>query len=279
MVFNYTDIRIYGYNNNIKMSSVSKKENKTVKKKMQNRVSETSEQIDTETSEVIDVFSNNTSTSSKSSTKSSSEENNKFCICLDKIYRVLGYKEKRLALKLLNGKYNFEENKDYKLKNTKTMITNECYRLLCLLSKTEYGDQYRRFIVNNYIIDDKELIYENYKIEPIPEVNLSNVKKYDNKRLFFMINIRDSKYVYGITTDILMLLDLLNEQYNTIIINKLWLLPEKLEQSKIMGEVNKELCDEQKYPKYEKIKSCFETNEIYELLIKINDIFIRMNSI
>ena len=141
------------------------------------------------------------------------------------------------------------------------------------------GDKYRRFVINNYLVDSGELGPETYKIEPLPEVNLQNIKKYDNRRLFFMINIRDTKYVYGITTDILMLLDLLNEQYNTIIINKLWLLPEKLEQIKIMSEINRELGDESKYPKYDKIKSCIEVDDIYELLLKINDTFIKLNSI
>jgi hypothetical protein len=263
------------------MTTILKKENKIVKKKT-NKEIESNEQPNestTESSEVIDVFSNKTSSSSsgKTYTKSSSDEHSKFCICLDKIYRVLGYKEKRLALKLLNGKYNFQENIDYKIKNTKTMITNECYRLLCLLSKTEMGDKYRRYIINN--IDNIELGPELYKIEPMPEVNLNNIKKYDNKRLFFMINIRDTKYVYGITTDILMLLDLLNEQYNTIIINKLWLLSDKLDQVKIMTEINKELGDESKYQKYEKIKSCIEVDDIYELLLKMNNIFIKLNSI
>jgi hypothetical protein len=266
------------------MSGVSKKETKIVRKRISKEVknSETSEQVDTdsETSDVIDVFSNKTSSSSAKSTSSKSySDDNIFCICLDKVYRVLGYREKRLAMKLLNGKYNFVENEDYKLRNSKTMITNECYRLLCLLSKTEQGDKYRRHIVNNFILDNGELGLETYKIDPMPEVNLQNIKKYDNRRLFFMINIRDTKYVYGITTDILMLLDLLNEQYNTIIINKLWLLPEKLEQMKIMTEINKELGDENKYPKYEKIKSCIDVDDIHELLIKMNDIFIKMNSI
>jgi hypothetical protein len=260
------------------MSSVSKKVNKTVKKRIPKETEHISD-TDSETSEVIDVFSNNIINTNKTCNKSISDENNKFCICLDKVYRVLGYKEKRLALKLLNGKYNFEENIDYKIKNAKTMITDECYRLLGLLSKTDIGDKYRRYIVSNYILEYKDINNETYKIDPIPEVNLQNVKNYDNKRLFFMINIRDSKYVYGITTDILMLLDLLNEQYNTIIINKLWLLPDKLEQIKIMTEINKEIADEKKYPKYEKIKSCIEVTDIHELLLKMNNIFIKFNSI
>jgi hypothetical protein len=205
-------------------------------------------------------------------------ENNKCIINLDKIYRVLGYKEKRLAIKLLNGKYNFIENIDYKIIDGITMITPQCFRLLCLLSRTDYGNDFRRFIVNKmFEFLSSQKIEINYEICPIPDVHIENLDIYDNKRIFYVINIKDDQYIYGITTDISMLISLLNDKYQ-IIINKIWLLNDKIQQDKLISESKEILGDNNLYPKFEKIKSCFRTNNIYDLLCKFNNTIKKLNN-
>jgi hypothetical protein len=204
------------------------------------------------------------------------KEIEKCIVCLDKIYRVLGYKEKRLAIKLLNGKYNFIENVDYKVIDGSTMITPECYRLLCLLARTENGDKYRRFIIDKMFqfMRDKKLEI-NYEIAPIPDVHFENLEIYDNQRVFYVINIKDDQYIYGITTDISMLISILKDTYN-VIINKIWLLVDKINQEKLLNEC-KDIMKEDKYPKVEKLKSCFKTSDIYELLMQLNNIILKYN--
>jgi hypothetical protein len=200
----------------------------------------------------------------------------KCIICLDKVYRVLGYKEKRLAIKLLNGKYNFIDNEDYKVIDGVTMITPECYRLLCLLSRTDQGDKYRRFIVDKmfqFLREQKLQI--NYEISPIPSVHFKNLDIYDNQRVFYMINIKDEQYIYGITTDISMLISILKDTYN-VIINKIWLLNDDINQEKLLSEC-KTLLNEEKYPKVDKLKSCFRTTNIYDLLLELNKIIYKFN--
>jgi hypothetical protein len=192
----------------------------------------------------------------------------KFPICLDKIYRVLGYKEKRLVIKLLNGKYNFVENEDYMTKEGNTYITPECFKLLCFLSRTEQGDKFRRLVTKKMISFCRyENIDLNEEILPIPDVHFENLDVYDNKKIFYVINIKDDLYIYGITTDIGMLVSLLKNTY-TIIINKFWLLDEKIQADKLLGEC-KGLVVEEKNPK---LKSSFRCNDIYSLLVKFNDI-------
>jgi hypothetical protein len=205
------------------------------------------------------------------------DSEDKCTICLDKVYRVLGYKEKRLAIKLLNGKYNFLENIDYKVVDGSTMITPECYRLLCLLSRTDSGDKYRRFIVDKmfqFCRDQKLEI--NYEVSPIPEVHFENLDVYDNQRVFYVINIKDDQHIYGITTDISMLISILKDTYN-VIINKIWLLEENISQDKLLTEC-KLLMPEDKYPKVDKLKSCFKANNIYDLLLELNSVILKCNT-
>lgn len=205
-------------------------------------------------------------------------DNNKCIINLDRIYRILGYKEKRLAIKLLNGKYNFIENLDYKVVDGITMITPQCFRLLCLLSRTDYGNQFRRFMVDKMFefISNQKLDI-NYEICPIPDVHIENLDIYDNKRVFYVINIKDDQYIYGITTDISMLISILKDTYH-VIINKIWILNDNIQQDKLLGECKNILSDNDLYPKVDKIKSCFRTSNILELLSRINDIIKKLNN-
>lgn len=205
-------------------------------------------------------------------------EDDKCIINLDKNYRILGYKEKRLAMKLLHGKYNFYEKIDYKIVDGITMITPECFRLLCMLSRTEIGDKFRRFVIDkmfDFISNQKLDI--NYEICPIPDVHLINTDFYDNKRVFYVINIKEEQYIYGITTDISMLLSILKDTYN-VIINKIWLLNEKMKGEELIGEMKKILDNDNKYPKVDKIKSCFIADNIYNLLIEMNEVIKKLNN-
>jgi hypothetical protein len=246
---------------------MSKTEKKIVKKNPK-------EQIKKE----VDTSTTNTETEQEKGMDDiiNDREDEKCIICLDKVYRVLGYKEKRLAIKLLNGKYNFMENVDYKVVDGSTMITPECYRLLCLLSRTEQGDKYRRFIIDKmfqFVRDQKLEI--NYEIAPIPCVHFENLDIFDNRRVFYVINIKDEQYIYGITTDISMLISILKDTYN-VIINKIWLLEDNINQEKLLSEC-KTLLNEEKYPKVDKLKSCFRASNIYELLMELNNIIFKFN--
>lgn len=249
--------------------NISKETKKTVKK---NASKNTKISSDTSTTE------NETEPEKDMEETSNIDEEETCIISLDKTYRVLGYKEKRLAIKLLNGKYNFVENVDYKVINGVTMITPQCFRLLCLLSRTDYGNEFRRFIVAKMFEFMKYQKLEiNYEICPIPEVHFDNLEIFENKKVFYMINIKDDQYIYGITTDISMLVSILKERYY-VIINKIWILNDTLPQDKLMNECKVLFSNEQEFPKVDKIKSCFRTSNIYDLLVKINCIIKKLNN-
>jgi hypothetical protein len=90
-----------------------------------------------------------------------------------------------------------------------------------------------------------------------------------------VINIKDDQYIYGITTDISMLISILKDTYN-VIINKIWLLEDNINQEKLLSEC-KDLIKENKYPKVDKLKSCFRATNIYELLLELNNIIYEFN--
>jgi hypothetical protein len=194
----------------------------------------------------------------------------KYPIIIDKIYKLLGYKEKRTIMKILNSKYGFNENIDYKTVDDKTYITHESYIMLCFIAKTDQGYNYRKFIADNILKEiNKNVVQEKYEILPIPLINIVNLDLYDNKRVLYVISIKENKYIYGITTDISMIVSLLKEQYTNIIINKIWLLNENVDQCCLFTEINTSI-DEDKGLRCSKIKNCFETKNIYTLLLTIN---------
>ena len=228
-----------------------------------------------------------------------------FVIELGKIWKWLGYSRiDHCKAVLLNRHNNFKENVDYKIEklapeisgasydaganhekqhggqNKETIfLTINCFKKLCLKSKTDKADQIHDYYIKleetlHEVMKEetnelkKQLTLKNKEIENIASKNERELLlKHNKKRCFYLIQITDKIIKFGITNDIIkrlsdhkrdisediILLYVLETVYNVVIEKKI-----------------KELCSDEKDILFGKRVSIEYNNKIQTELISLD---------
>ena len=206
-------------------------------------------------------------------------------IDMNDIKEWFGYKKKQTVKDiLLNDKYGFIENTDYKLELFKPKtgrpgetiyLSVDTIKCICLMAPTEESQKFRRYYIEMERLFKQYVSTEvqNKLTNPIPEIEYKNfdLDPYIGKETLYLIKVTDNVYKYGITTTIQKRLTDHKRLFNYKHIIKIWDCTNRSVSKEIETKIKLYAKINKLFVIYKKSTECIQTDNITKIIKVFDD--------